>query len=176
MEHILDETRLHAEIKRVLRPTGRALHVVPSQYWSLLRALVHYPMTFATIVRRFSTRRQNPSEPLPLPPIRSSLSSKLLNVACIPRHGETGTRLTERYHFRASSWHYRFTRLGWEVLSVEPAGLLLSGHGMLGDRLGVGARRYLDRTLGQPLWSVLLRAPQVYPDGESSSFAAADLR
>jgi SAM-dependent methyltransferase len=59
MEHVLDECGLHNEFKRVLRPAGVAVHVVPSSTWRLWTMATHY-LILPRLILAFVRRRTEP--------------------------------------------------------------------------------------------------------------------
>lgn len=151
MEHVLNERDLHREFKRVLRPTGVAVHIVPSSTWRLWTIIVYYIM-LPRIVVAFLRRRAEPPEHIndarATPQSGKGVGQLMLGLICPMRHGERGNRFTEWWHFRGASWRRRFEELGWKAESVEGVGLFYTGY-LLGARLLSMARRQrLARLLG----------------------------
>ena len=131
MEHVIHEPLLHREMQRVLRPTGVAIHVVPSSSWRLWTMLVHYVKVPELFVRVLHQRSQpnDIGRLVPTTNTRSKSYAKLIAAAlCPPRHGERGNRLTEWWHFRSMSWRRRFDEFGWDVESIRGAGLFYTGY------------------------------------------------
>jgi hypothetical protein len=68
-----------------------------------------------------------------------------------------GSALGELWLFSAPRWRALFTRCGWQVERVTPAGLFYSGHLLAGGRLNAAARRRLAGWLGSSCQVFVLR-------------------
>ncbi len=69
LEHIPHVYAFQKEIQRVLKPDGRAIHVVPSATWRLWTSLVHYPNLPKRIfskIREIKTHDQTQLERKPM--------------------------------------------------------------------------------------------------------------
>jgi SAM-dependent methyltransferase len=159
LEHIKDETTVHNEIGRVLRPSGVAVHIVPTATWRLWSSMTHYldsvkrivPWPFADKPGQSGGNVGRKAE------VPSRWWRLLSNRLVPPRHGEFGNRLTEHFLFRTASWQKRFERHGWRVESVEPVGLVYTGYSVLAGRLSMTSRRRLARLLGSSTALFILR-------------------
>jgi SAM-dependent methyltransferase len=157
IEHISDQQTIHAEIRRVLRPDGICIHVVPSAAWRVYASIAHYPASIKRVVdklRLFHKRRfqeQGPAENtlLDQKPVTLDRWLARLHYAFVqPRHGEFGNWFTEHFLFRQSAWRKRFQTSGWQVEAVAPVGLAHTGYCLLGERLNWPARAWLAKTIG----------------------------
>src|SRR5262249_42712171 len=104
------------EMHRVLRPGGRAIHIVPSHRWRLWTWLTHYPGALALISRRLRRRGR-----CPVPPTQHAPEQRLslLRKALVPdRHGERGTVVSEYSYFHPRWWRAHFERTGWRVVET----------------------------------------------------------
>jgi SAM-dependent methyltransferase len=160
MEHVLNERELHNEFKRVLRPTGVAVHVVPSSTWRLWTIATYYLM-LPRLILAFVHRRaeqQGHTDDAPAAPIRRKGTAQLmLDLICPMRHGERGNRFTEWWHFRGTSWKRRFQELGWKVESIEGLGLFYTGY-LVGSRwLPMARRQRLVRLFGSSCLIFILK-------------------
>jgi SAM-dependent methyltransferase len=157
MEHVLDEPVLHAEMRRVLRPNGVAVHVVPSSAWRLWTMAAYYTRLPAIVLSHLRRRRDQTAVAgaSPPPPVRST-GERALDVICPMRHGERGNRFTEWWHFRGASWRRRFEQLGWKVESAEGIGLFYSGFLLSG--MPVAKRERLASSLGSACLVFILKA------------------
>lgn len=160
MEHVIDEVRLHNELRRVLRPGGVAIHVVPSSTWRLWTMATYYVM-LPRLGSNFLQRRRGRNEGSPsatgTAKRAKSFVNIMLDVLCPMRHGERGNRFTEWWHFRRSSWEQRFEQLDWAVVGVEGIGLFYTGY-LLGARfLSISLRKRLSRFLGSSCLIFVLR-------------------
>lgn len=160
MEHVTDEPGLHLEMKRVLRPDGVAIHVVPSSAWRLWSTAIYYPLLPKLIFSFLSRGKDQPPPTTKREPVLvgRGVQSRLLDLICPSRHGETGNRFTEWWHFRAASWSRRFRGLGWKVENVEPLGLFYTGYLVGSSAISMKMREQLAHVLGSACIVVILRA------------------
>lgn len=157
IEHIRDEATIHTEIRRVLRPGGVAVHIVPTLSWRLWTTLVHYPIVAARVGRRILRPGKKVSEARTSPEggnsgqangPRTPWQTVLLNALMPPRHGEFGNRWTEFLFYSKRAWRRRFELHGWSVITVEPSGFTYSGHCLLAGKLSMRWRGRLARVIG----------------------------
>ena len=156
LEHIADLTQTLAETRRVLRPTGRAVHILPTHIWracTTISAFADAPFNAFARISAFD----------------SALSSRLNGAAralAAPffqkRHGERGNVLTETALFRPKVWRKIFAENGWSIVESRPMHLFYTGNMLLGQRLSLPRRRQLARTLGSAC-HVFVLEPQSEP-------------
>lgn len=165
LEHVVGLDGLLAEMRRVLVPGGRAVHVLPTSAWRLWTSLAHYPwlLTF---------RWCRPGRPGTLAPAaggegtdgggdsggRSAWRSLRLALAA-PRHGEEGNALWELWGFSRRRWLGRFRRAGFTVEGSFPNRLFYTGYLLFGARLPLPLRARLSRLLGSATRTYVLRNP-----------------
>ncbi len=143
LEHIPDLERFEREIARVLRPAGRAVHVLPTHNWRLWTSLAHYPAGFLYIWRRLDAApaaTAGTPGPAHRPPWRKALVP--------PRHGERGNALTEWGYFHPRWWRGHFERTGWRVCESFPMGLLYTGYLVANGGLPLAVRQWLAVVFG----------------------------
>jgi len=148
LEHVVELDRLTADMKRVLRPGGLALHLVPNGNWRVLSLISYYPAQAIDAVRWL--RRRKPSAPMNRPVEGSPLSlmAKAARRLLPHAHGSSGNALSEIKRFSKARWDEHFARTGWEVLEYGNNGVLASGDYLLGSGLPIPARRFLGRLTG----------------------------
>ena len=149
LEHILDLDQVYRESRRVLKPEGYWVHVMPSAVWRFWTSVAHYVELLQRWGRVF---------PGLCPTSRSEFSrvpSSVLEMiklarqyATPPRHGEEGTVVTELWRFSRPHWIMHFRRRGFTVASAEPIGLFYTGHMILGKRWSLESRERMARLLG----------------------------
>jgi SAM-dependent methyltransferase len=166
MEHVLNERGLHRELKRVLRPSGAAIHIVPSSTWRLWTMASHYIM-LPTLMTRFVHRRIKQrghfDDGSAGPQTARGVGQLMLDLLCPVRHGERGNRFTEWWHFRGASWKRRFENLGWEVESIEGLGLFNTGYLVASRLISMDRRKRLARLLGSSCLIFILRPKTISP-------------
>jgi ubiquinone/menaquinone biosynthesis C-methylase UbiE len=146
LERVAHLDEIQSEIRRVLRPGGIAIHIVPTQHWRLWTSLSHY----FTLLRDHPFARQGCRSP------RATVRVIADALVC-PRHGARGSRFSEYSYFKPSWWSHRFRAGGWtEVLSC-PIGIFYTGHRLFGDALDMKTRRALARRLGSSTHLFALR-------------------
>jgi len=154
IEHVADLPRLLAEIRRVLKPGGLSLHLMPSPSWRLWSIVTHYPSLPFLLWGRLARPGE---DPFPLAGRRRG--ARLVGRALWPgRHGESGNMLSEIYLFGRSRWLREFRAGGFAAREVRPVGLFYTGNMLLGPLLGLPSRRFLARWLGSGSTLYLLAA------------------
>jgi SAM-dependent methyltransferase len=161
MEHVVDLDGLLADMRRVLKPGGYAVHLMPTSSWRVWASLGFYWLTAATLLGKLTRRAAPAAASVPASAIvtkpHRSLVQRLKNLLIPPVHGETGNSLTELYLFNPLRWRRVFEGAGWHVESVHPNGLFYTGNFLLTWRLPFALRRVLWRVLGCPCLIYIVR-------------------
>jgi SAM-dependent methyltransferase len=162
LEHVPDLARMHGQIRRVLAPGGRCVHVVPTPSWRLWSILSGYPDSIQHIV--FGIPRLVPHA-FPRRAELQRLGKSWFGLAWdvggrwFPRrHGARGNVVSELWLFHPDWWRLNFAENGFTVVHDEPMGLFYTGNMLLGRRLGFDRRRRLARTLGSACHLFVLAA------------------
>jgi SAM-dependent methyltransferase len=152
LEHVPDLARMHAEIKRVLRPSGYCVHVMPTHAWRLWTTLSSYPDAVVGFVAALPDlvphTLPNGAERGRLQRAWRQSGRRMIGTLMPRRHGERGNIVSELWLFHPSWWRKNFTDNGFAVLHDEPMELFYTGNMLLGSRLGLGRRQQLARWLG----------------------------
>lgn len=130
LEHVPDLSRMHSEIRRVLRPGGVAVHAMPTHSWRFWTILTTIP---TGIQRSFTAK-------FPLRALASSMLQK--------RHGERGNVLTEFYYFQPRWWLQNFAENDFIVVEHQPVGLFYTGNMLIGSAIPLSFRGSLSRIFG----------------------------
>lgn len=152
LEHIRDVSGFHAEMHRVLKDDGVAVHIVPTHNWRIWTSLAHYPAlpkTVLSALKRGAGGRAGTNG-------RRGIASKIGAVLFPPRHGERGNAFTEIFDFRPSQWERQFTQNNWTVERSGPTGLFQTGHCLFGLTLNTRVRAGLAKFLGSACRTFLL--------------------
>jgi SAM-dependent methyltransferase len=171
LEHVPDLSRIHAEIRRVLTPDGRCIHILPTHGWRFWTTLTGYPDAF---VHLFSALPQLMPHGLP----RSSelqrmteawhRTARAVGGRWLPRrHGERGNAISEMWLFHPSWWRRNFQSNGFTVVRDEPMGLFYTGNMLLGARLPLSVRARLAALLGSACHVFVLEAAAGQFDGST---------
>jgi SAM-dependent methyltransferase len=149
LEHVTELDALMGEMKRVLRPGGIALHLLPNPQWRLISLLSYYPGQLIDCGRWLRKSREPSSGTRSVGTSRSeSLIAKAFRRLVPPTHGAVVTPLSEIARFSKGSWDDYFDRMGWDVVHYGNNGLAASGDYLLGRAMGLGARRRLGKLMG----------------------------
>lgn len=153
LEHVVNLTALHGEIKRVLRPAGYCVHVMPSGSWRFWTNVAHYVELMQRIF--FAMPQLLPRYMHPVAALYGMFNGlKAVARPAVrlfllpPRHGECGNAVTEIYYFGRGWWRRHFIASGFDIVEQSPIGLFYTGHMVLGPRLGIGVREWIARRLG----------------------------
>jgi SAM-dependent methyltransferase len=139
LEHVRNLPQMHREIRRVLKPNGICIHVLPTHAWRFWTMLAAYPMLFSYLGIFLAKPSQRTGYEL----IRQ------IAICCLqPRHGERRIGLSEIYHFHPRWWITHFQSNGFIVRDHQPIGLFYTGEMLFGPRLSIATRQKLSRVLG----------------------------
>jgi len=148
LEHVRDLEPLHSEIRRVLKPEGYCVHVLPTGTWQLWTMISGLPSAARQL---FAARSRTD--------FRRALGTGIR--ALLPtRHGERGNAFLELWLFRPAWWRRHFASNGFTVVEDRPIGLLYTGHELFGTAWPAEFRRRLARLLGSSTHIFVLK-PQL---------------
>lgn len=165
LEHIPHIEEFQREMRRVLKPGGMALHLMPSATWRFWTILTFYLDRLKKVFLRLMPPRPDSANSAKIiarvdsSPRRRSFSSRLLTLMFPRRHGERGTTLSEIYLFSRHRWNGLFRKAGWEVIAVRPNRLFYSGQRVCGHLLSITRRETLSRVLGSSCILYTLKNP-----------------
>ena len=157
LEHIAEEAAIHTEMKRVLRPGGAALHIMPTHTWRILTSVAHYPAQPRRIASRLFRQNDGPIQMSVHSPTQRQWFRTLAGLLLPSRHGEFGNLISEHWIFHPNSWRKRFERWGWKVEAVEPLELAYTGHGFFGPSISLDLRTRWSHFLGSSTALFILR-------------------
>jgi SAM-dependent methyltransferase len=161
LEHVPHLEAFQAEMMRVLKPNGRAVHVMPSHSWRIWSNVTHYVSLIQKVMAASvpRTRVTVPQESASSDGAVSTLPVRLKRALIPARHGERGNVVTETFYFHPSWWQGRFQSAGWIVEKVSPVPLFYTGYMVLKDRLDLPLRQRLAGVLGAASTCYILRKP-----------------
>ncbi len=148
LEHVQNLELTMKEIRRVLKPQGVAIHVVPSAVWRFWTSLMHYPY----MMQRGLGLRPPLHGPRHQQSIAQTVQSRGIRdlarrVLLSGPHGEFPTELHELYQYSRRPWTRRFEGLGFVVSKAQGGKLFYSGYEMLRS-LSIDDRKRLAFWLG----------------------------
>ena len=162
LEHVPDLAQMHREIRRVLKPDGCAIHVLPTHNWRFWTIVSSVPKS---IQQAFASKSELlPRLSHPVLELKRLLhawfqfAKHLARVFVHPRHGERGNAISEIWLFRPSWWRRNFRENGFAIVQDEPMGLFYTGNLTFGARWDLAKRARLAKTLGSACHLFKLRA------------------
>lgn len=147
LEHVEDFTALMAECRRVLRPGGHMIHIMPSTSWRAWTIASHYAYLLKAIATLGDSLRSTGEPGLADRYRRRGLFS-LASRALFPGpHGEFRNALAELSEYGVGAWTRRFQAAGWQVEATQPLGLFYTGYAIF-PNLSMERRSAWSRVLG----------------------------
>ncbi len=163
--HIVDRDGFHNEVRRVLKPGGKVVHVVPTTAWRFWTMVLHYPANLLSKCWRFFVRPAL-SDAEAVAAIRPGAVVDAIGRAQSPlarwlrfpsRIGERGNVISEHVLFSNMGWRRLFSQHGFDTVSIVPNGIFYTGHTFLSSHVPLPARRWLSRFLGSSGKAYVLR-------------------
>jgi SAM-dependent methyltransferase len=147
LEHVENFEEISAEFRRVLRPDGFAVHVLPTtawRFWTLVTgaadSLIAAAGLPACLIRKPEEGGRN-----------RRLIRQLRHVASgfVPKpHGTSHDGVTELWAFSREAWRRKFNKGGFEIVQERPLGRFYSGNMLLGRHLSMARRQTLGPWFG----------------------------
>lgn len=152
LEHVCDLHHLNNEIRRILKPDGYCIHVMPTHAWRLWTTVSAFPdaICYAATLRSqlLPHWRQKPDPFHRAADGWWNLAKHLSRPFRQARHGERGNVISETWLFHPSWWRRTFQADGYEIVRDLPMGLFYTGNMLFGKHLPLASRERLARTFG----------------------------
>lgn len=151
LEHVKDLEQLHSEERRVLKPGGYCLHVMPTGAWRFWTNVAHYVelcQRLLLAMPRLIPRGFSRTALLDALRVAREMAGLLKYYLVVPRHGEVGNALTEVVTFSRRHWLRHFARHNFAIQQVAPTGLFYTGHMVFGKGFSIPLRQKLSEWLG----------------------------
>jgi SAM-dependent methyltransferase len=152
LEHVPDLARMHCEMRRVLTPDGKCIHVLPTHVWRFWTVLAGYPDAVAYFLSGAPSllprTRPGESERRRLAAAWYKTARNVGGCLLPPRHGARGNTVSEIWLFHPSWWRRNFRENGFTIVHDAPTGLFHTGNMLRGPHLGLARRRQLAGMLG----------------------------
>lgn len=148
LEHIRDLSNLFRETRRVLKPNGICIHLMPTPAWVFWTQVSYYPH----LVRKLFSKGRSGVAPEP-PAIREQIVPHLGWQSLFRRmlvgapHGEYPCAASELYYFSRRRWRRVFRENGFDVDSVSSTNLFYTGNCTF-TKMPMTWRRRLARVFG----------------------------
>ena len=157
LEHIEGLDEFQEEIKRVLKPNGLGVHLMPTatwRFWSWISHCLNWVKIIYKLMVGFGkAEKSSDNDPEIVLKTKQVLSQKSLidvffDKLLIPPHGVKGNALTEIFFFNRFYWIPFFRRTGWQVKSYFPNRLFYTDYLIFGIHLDIKWRHLLSYILG----------------------------
>ena len=136
LEHVVDIDRLLNECKRVMKPDGLAIHIMPTPAWRFWTIVSHYPYLIGSVLKRIISKELVSSgvypEGTPIIP---------------PPHGTYPNALHELYCYSKWSWARVFAANGFQLTDCHSTGVFCSGYALF-PNIGIAVRKKFSSILG----------------------------
>jgi SAM-dependent methyltransferase len=147
--HVVPLEPFLREMRRVLRPDGRMVHIVPSTSWRFWTNVAHYVFYAGALVKRL-TRSRRPAAGTADSPggaAKPAASRSLGRLLLAPPLGPAPSSFAELSLFRRGHWAAAFTAAAFRIEACRPGGIFHTGY-ILQPGLPMESRRRLARYLG----------------------------
>lgn len=148
LEHIPHIDQFMIEMRRVLRPGGIAVHVMPTTLWRFITCLTFYLRRLKILLPKKASEKKSATPQGANSAPKLTPLMKLRNGLFPTLHGVRGNVLTEHYYFSQGFWHRTFTEAGWNIIGMQGAGLLYSGYRVCGFLIPIKLRHALAKLFG----------------------------
>jgi ubiquinone/menaquinone biosynthesis C-methylase UbiE len=160
LEHVDDLSRLHSEVRRVLKDDGYAVHVLPTHVWRIWTSITEFHVAI-DYCHALDLRLHRPITRQELYRFQTAwrMAARRFARAAFRqrRHGSRGNVLTELRSFNPKSWRKNFKTNGFRIEQDLPLGLFYTGYLALGPKLKLSTRAKFARYLGSACHLFVLR-------------------
>ena len=148
LEHVRELPELLAETRRVLKPGGIAIHLLPSASWRFWTFLAHYIFVGKSVIGLQKPVPGMVSVTSPAQAIgKRGLAATLKKAIFQGPHGEYPNAFTELYYFSRFRWSRVFARNGFRIRVNSRNAIFYTGYA-LAPQLSLPTRQKLARLLG----------------------------
>lgn len=126
LEHISHLPALLGETRRILKPDGRAVHVLPTPAWRWWTTVGHYPNLLKRVFVRAGV--SGPGTPSRAIVGRGGVRALIAKAVRPGPHGVYPSATAELYYFSKRRWAREFARAGFAVERSFAAGLFYTGY------------------------------------------------
>jgi len=143
--HIKDKNLLFNEINRVLKDDGFIIHVVPSNWWSLITNFLHYVLLPRLLYKKIKSKsnskkflKNNDND------ISNHKKNRLKNLLFFHPLGTEKSFIIEIFKFSKKNWAKMFVSYGYVVCNELNGPLVYSGYNIFKNH-GYKIRKYFAR-------------------------------
>jgi SAM-dependent methyltransferase len=156
LEHVQDIDSMLAEIRRVLKVDGVAIHILPTPAWRFWTSVAHYAYL---VIRVLGLRR--PIGGGHVPSLReklrrSGLWATVKRIVLAGPHGEYPSAISEFWYFSKGRWLEVFRKNGFQAVHINPSGIFYTGYTVI-PALSINVRQKLAKIMGSSTCIYVLR-------------------
>lgn len=147
LEHVENVPAIMSEFRRILRPSGFGIHVMPTpawRFWTFASGVANSAVAATHIPKELIKPAAGQSRWRALKQNVRTIAAGLLPLG----HGASPEGISELYTFSRRAWLNTFDKYGFDVVKDRPIGLFYTGHMLFGGRLSFSRREKLSRSLG----------------------------
>lgn len=131
LEHIEDLNATLHESRRVLKPEGAAIHILPTPAWRLWTSVAHYGYLWHRVLDA-----DRPVGDGTVPSISEKMRARGVlyafgRILAAGPHGRYPNALSELYYFSERRWLKVFRGAGFQVTHVRASNIFYTGYGIL---------------------------------------------
>lgn len=157
LEHVTELDVVLAELARVMRPDGIAIHILPTSTARLWTMGAHYIWAARRVIAGLSKKILPESRLSERTPNLPSGARQWMATLFPLRHGERGNSINEFLFYTRRWWTEKFLEHGFTVDRAESNGIFYTMANSLGDAISLEMRRTLSRALGSSCRIYVLR-------------------
>lgn len=159
LEHVRELPALLAETRRVLKPGGIGVHILPTPTWRFWSIVAHYPfLVFTALHMRTGFVDWSDRQARKARTSERGVAYLIKRIMWAGPHGEFPNALVELSTFRAAHWTQALGSAGFDVERVTPTGIYYSGYGLFPE-LATQTRRRMAGLLGSSTQTIVVRKP-----------------
>lgn len=156
LEHVDKLDVLLAETRRVLRPGGLCVHILPTPSWRLWTSMAHYLAVLRYCVGGLLDTKQDHDLSLHRTTQARGVWHVVKRALFAGPHGEYPNAVSELYYFSRFRWSRTFQKSGFQLVGTAVNDLFYTGYG-LSPGMPIAGRRRLARVLGSSCNIFVLR-------------------
>ena len=150
----LDTPEFFAELRRVLKPAGLAIHIMPTSVWRVATCLTYYPYAVKRALVYLAQLAEETSQfAVTANPNTAAVGAAATRIKWWRRLfagplGPAPSAWAEFLSWRRTELKRLFTREAFEIIDVCPLRIFYTGYGLFSNSLPFGVRRLLSGVLG----------------------------
>jgi SAM-dependent methyltransferase len=157
LEHVRCLPALLAETRRVLKPGGIGIHILPTPAWRLWTIVAHYPfLAFTALHIRTGFVDWGDKQARQSRISERGIPYLIKRILWPGPHGEFPGALSELVAYRATHWTRALEGAGFVIQSVGPMGIYYSGYGLF-PNVSTEMRCRMSRLLGSSTQLIVAR-------------------